>query len=309
MAAMSVFHSGLDLYRRTIKRIRPAHTAVHQVMRAFVLPALERMVRFRTIADDPFWFRLELLTGRHERATVTQALARLAPAMTVLDVGAHVGYYSRRFAERVGPAGRVLAFEPHPRTFAVLQENVRGYPQVTTEQMAVAEGEGSAQLYDYLMMSASGSLHYDESMAGLQQSQIHENDIAPRLREGYTMQTYSVATRAIDAVCHERGITQVDLIKMDIEGAELMALRGARAVIASSPTLTLIMEYNPAALRSFGHDPAAALQEIREMGFVRCTAILDDGTLEALTDAPERLADLTQSLEARMGVVNLMFTR
>ena len=112
--------------------------------------------------DDPFWFRLELLTHRHETETIAHLDALAAPGMTMLDIGAHVGYYSCRYAKILGANGRIIAFEPHPRTFATLQHNVEQLPQVTAVQLALAEQEGSAELHDYLMMSASGSLHYDE---------------------------------------------------------------------------------------------------------------------------------------------------
>ena len=74
----------------------------------------------------------------------------------------------RRYAKALGANGRILAFEPHPRTFATLQHNVQHLPQVTAVQLALADQEGTAELHDYLMMSASGSLHYDESMVALQ---------------------------------------------------------------------------------------------------------------------------------------------
>ena len=69
------------------------------------MPALERRYDFKTIPEDPFWFRLELLTGQHEAETA-QLLRRLVkPGMIALDVGAHVGYYTRLLSRLTG-AGR-----------------------------------------------------------------------------------------------------------------------------------------------------------------------------------------------------------
>jgi FkbM family methyltransferase len=310
---MRVFDSSLTFYRNTFKRVRPLHVAVHAVMSRAVIPLLERRQRFYTIVDDPFWFRLDLLTGRHESETTRQIDRLVKPGMTVLDIGAHVGYYSRRSAQLVGSGGRVFAFEPHPRTFETLVGNMRPYPNVTPVQAAVAESEGSAELYDYLMMSASGSLHYDESMRDLQKAQLTASDVAPRIATDFPVQTYSVRTLALDDYLAGEGVQRVDVVKMDIEGAEIGALRGMRGIIASSPGIALIMEYNPAALKGFNHDPQKALAEVLAMGFDTMQIIEADGSLRTLTDDDaaigQAISQMTIRLMDHMGVVNLLLTR
>lgn len=302
-----VFDAGIKLYRKTFKRLRPVHVALHRLMHSGVIPVLERMKGFRTMPDDPFWFRLELLTDRHERETVAQVEKLVRPGMTVLDIGAHIGYYALRCARLAGQNGRVIAFEPHPRTFQTLSANLRAYPTVTPLQIAVAEAEGSAELYDYLMMSASGSLHYDEALRDLQRAQVGEADIAPRISSDFAAETFTVRTRPIDAVLAELGVSRVDVIKMDIEGAEMAALRGMQTIIANSPGLALVMEYNPQALRAFGFQPEQALAEVMAMGFGTAQVIEPGGALTAL-DGP-RLAALTAQLMQRMDVVNLLLVR
>ena len=102
---MRALSTSLRLYRKTLKRIRPAHLALHRLMRALVLPGLERASDFKTMSDDPFWFRLELLTGQHERET-RQTLESLGrPGMTALDVGAHIGYHTRAAGTPGGRCG------------------------------------------------------------------------------------------------------------------------------------------------------------------------------------------------------------
>ncbi len=305
---MRVLDTSLWLYRKTVKRIRPAHSAMHRLMDRLLLPALERAQGFQTIAEDPFWFRLELLTRQHERET-RQLLERLVqPGMAALDVGAHVGYYSRLLAERTGAAGRVIAFEPHPRTHAVLRRNVSHLPNVTALQVAAAEREGRAELYDYLMMSASGSLHYDEGLADQQRARMGAGDVAPRREAGFEMQRYGVRTVAIDDCLEQLGVERVDLVKMDIEGAELAALRGMRRTIARSAGLALVMEYNPGALAAFGHEPVAALQEVLDLGFRWVRAIEAGGRLRDWGE-PGLVARETARLQAGMAVVNLLFER
>ncbi len=306
---MWIFDGSLQLYRQTIKRVYPLHMATHWMVSRLAVPLLEQWRGFRTMPDDPFWFRAELLLYLHEKATRQRLLDSLRPGMTVLDVGAHVGYYARLAAGAVGPGGRVLAFEPHPRTFAILQDNVRPYHNVALFQAGLSDAPGTAQLYDYLMMSASGSLHYDPDMADLVKQQVNGSDIAPRIAADFPVQSYEVALLCADDLLAEMGIEQVDVIKMDIEGAELDALRGLRQTIARSESLLLIMEYNPQALAAFGHAPQPALAEVLSLGFQRVQIIEDDGRLSDVAGDDASFAQLTEALMAKMGVVNLLFSR
>lgn len=309
----NLFNTSLKLYRLTIKRVRPLHRVTHRILSATVIPLLEKLRRFRTMPDDPFWFRVELLTDRHERETTTLLPDYVRPGMTVLDVGAHAGYYACRFARLVGQGGRVIAVEPHPRTFAILKDNVARFGNVTPVQAAAAEAEGTAELHDYLMMSASGSLHYDESMAELQKSHTAESDVAPRLSGEFAALTFTVRTLPLDALLAEHGIDRVDVVKMDIEGAEMGALAGLQTTIQNSPNLTLIMEYNPQALKAFDHVPQDALRAVMAMGFTRAHMIEPDSSLTDLGGAGEALNTivldaLTERLMQRMDVVNLLLT-
>jgi hypothetical protein len=95
---------------------------------------------------------------------------------------------------------------------------------------------------------------------------------------------------------------------MDIEGAEISALRGLRQTIARSPDLQLIMEYNPAALTAFGHGPVSALAEVLAFGFQRVQVIELDGRLTDITQQETAVASLTEQLMTNMGVVNLLFS-
>jgi FkbM family methyltransferase len=257
--------------------------------------------------DDPLWFRFELLLKRHEPETVAQIQRLVKPGMNVLDIGAHVGYYARMLGTLTGDGGRVYAFEPHPRTYKMLCANIAALNNVTPVNAAVAEQEGTAELFDYLMMSASGSLHFDESMRDLQKAQLGSGDIAPRIEHDFPVEKFTVRTLALDDFLAEKGVTHIDFIKMDIEGAEIGALRGLRRTIAQSPGLQLIMEYNPQALKAFGHDPAAAFDEVLALGFTRAQIVHEDGTLSDVQR--DALAALTGQLMQNMGVVNVLLTR
>lgn len=306
---MSVFDASVNLYRKTVKRLRPLHVVIHWGFTRLLIPLLEKLQGFKTVPDDPFWFRLELLIQRHERETTHHLDTLVKPGMVLLDIGAHVGYYSRRFARRVGESGKVFAFEPHPRTFALLSSNIVRYKNVTPVRAAVAETAGTAELYDYLIMSASGSLHYDESLLDLQKSTIGNADIAPRIAGDFPVQKFQVETLVLDEYLPAQGIEQVDIVKIDIEGAEIGALRGMQKTIHRSPALIVIMEYNPHALKAFDFDPAQALAEVEGLGFNHVQVIEKNGVLTNITGNPTAVNDLTARLMTHMGVVNLVFTR
>lgn len=307
-ASFSLLQVGLGIYRKTFKRLRPVHFALHWLFSHTWIPFLERTQNFYTMPDDPFWFRVELLTQRHEPETAQHLQRLMQSGMTVLDVGAHVGYYSR-MASNLVQDGRVIAFEPHPRNHDYLTRNVGNRSNVTILQVALAEKEGTAELYDYLMMSASGSLHYDESIRDIQMAQVSTLDIAPRIDKDFEPKKYTVRTAPIDSLMDELGISRVDVVKMDIEGAEMGALRGMKRTIENSPNLALVMEYNPLGLKAFDNDPVAALQEVRAMGFTQICVIEADGVLTDYTSDIVGMEHLTQRLMQNMGVVNMLFTR
>lgn len=300
---------GASIYRKTFKRIGFIHRAIHWSSRTIFFPILEQVQDFRTMPDDPFWFRFELLTGRHEPETGATLQHLIQPNMTVLDIGGHVGYYTRMASDIVGDNGHVIAFEPNPNNHAMLKRNVGSRKNVTLLQVALAETEGTAELHDYLMMSASGSLHYDETLREVQLAQGSEGDFAPRLDADFQPQTYTVRTAPVDDLLAELNISQVDVVKMDIEGAEMGALRGMKQIISNSPNLALVMEYNPLGLSAFGNDPVESLREVLAMDFSSLAVIEADNSLTDYTNNFEALTTLTESLVTHMGVVNLLLRR
>ena len=255
------------------------------------------------------WFRFELLTSRHEPDTLRIIRQSAKPGMVVLDIGAHVGYYARQFSGLIGDKGQCFAFEPHPRTFGLLSRNVESLKNVEPVQAAVADTAGTAELYDYLVMSASGSLNFDENLRNLQKSQLAETDVAPRVASDFPLEKYAVRTLVMDDYLAGKGIEAVDLIKMDIEGAEIGALRGLRTTIEKSPGLMLVMEYNPRALKAFGHDPASAMQEVAKLGFTHMQIIEREDAPQEIEPGLRGLAGMTEQLEEHMDVVNLLLTR
>lgn len=185
--------------------------------------------------------------------------------MTVLDVGANIGYFTLLFARLVGADGRVFAFEPEPHNFDLLQRNIRrnGYANVTAVAKALSRASGTQQLY-------------------MSQDNLGDH----RLAHGDTGRpSIDVPVVTLDDFFADHG-TRVDFIKLDIQGAEPGALQGARRLIAANAPLSLISEFWPAGIRAFGDDPQEYLRTLRALGFR--IAVIGSGSrlrLDSLDDA------------------------
>jgi FkbM family methyltransferase len=129
------------------------------------------------------------------------------------------------------------------------------------------------------MMSASGSLHYDEKLLDIQKANVGTSDVAPRIANEFPVEKFSVRTVPLDAFLAEMDIHKIDFVKMDIEGAEMGALRGMKSLIQHSPGLNLIMEFNPSALQAFDINPETAIAEVLGMGFTKVFIVNEDHSL------------------------------
>jgi FkbM family methyltransferase len=132
------------------------------------------------------------------------------PGMTVVDIGANIGYITMLLGDLVGKAGRVLAFEPNPENCRLLLLSIEenGFEHVKLFPFALSDTIGAASFY-----------HARGSNGGFW-SKAHGNVLTKP-------NSFVVPTIRLDAVCDER----IDLIKIDVEGAEYLALAGAERLI------------------------------------------------------------------------------
>jgi FkbM family methyltransferase len=216
-------------------------------------PWIGRTVRLRNgmrIEVDPrdYIGRKIIAEGCFEPETFEFIQSYIQPGMIFLDIGANVGQYTLLGSQLVGPGGKVYAFEPHPILSSVLSRNVglNECSNVLCEKLAVAEREGVQTLF-----------HSPPNRFG-------ETALVP-----YAEQTEStpVRTVSVDAYVRSNMIEQVDLIKIDVEGAELHVLEGATDLLTGSAGLTLILEFNDGAARRFGHWLADLASFLRARGF------------------------------------------
>lgn len=166
---------------------------------------------------------LERALGVYEYPEMTAAARMLRSGMTAVDVGANKGDYALMFARLVGPAGRVLAFEPDEANLGWVRRSVQanGYRNVQAFPYALADADGEA-LFNPGRASGWGSLVATRSGVDAEHA-------------------VSVRTRRLDSVAAELGIPSIDVLKVDVEGAELGVLRGARGLLAATGARTLLV--------------------------------------------------------------------
>ena len=186
---------------------------------------------------------LRVLGGSYEREQTRLFEAHVRPGQTVLDVGAHVGYYTLLASSLVGPRGAVWAFEPSPHNARFLRRHVRlnRCANVRVEEGAVSSREGTAW---FAPGSGSGTGH----LAGSGRFQVR--------------------TVALDAWCAEREI-RPDVVKIDVEGAEREVLEGARRVLETARPLLFLSTHG-------AEVHAACLELLRGVGYGFTPVLGDD---------------------------------
>ncbi len=179
---------------------------------------------------------------------VTQLFRNLVgEGMTVVDLGANVGYYTLLASRLVGRSGQVFAFEPDPRNYAYLLRNLAasGCSNVLAVEKAVSSRTGSG-LFVPDRGGAEGWLS------------DRPNGHAPMV----------VKTTTLDDFFSARDWPSVDVVKMDIEGGEKAALQGMREFSMRNPDMSIIMEFNPRALRRSSVSPRALAAMLRGLGYL-----------------------------------------
>ena len=184
-----------------------------------------RGIRYRVFPEYGWAY----LYGGWERSLVHLMSHRIARGSTVYDLGANYGMHTLLFARLVGPLGRVYAFEPHPHVFSCLQEQLElnDLSMVTPVCRAVRERTGSA-LFDPSDHRSTGHLTTTADNA-------------------FTVQT----TTLDDFVSGGEGLPP-DFIKIDIEGAESSAVRGALLTLQQHRPTMVIKLHNPSEDRAVG---------------------------------------------------------
>ena|SRR2546425_1011120 len=163
----------------------------------------------------------------------------------VLDIGANIGYYTLIFAKLVGKEGKVYAFEPDPNTFALLKKNIEmnRYGNVVLEQKAVSNKTGKIKLY--LSSYSVDNRTYDS---------------------GDGRKYIEVESMRLDDY-FKNDDEKISVVKMDIQGAEGIAIEGMPMLLEKNEKLKIITEFWPLGLQRCGTEPRNFSKLLEKYGF------------------------------------------
>jgi FkbM family methyltransferase len=196
-------------------------------------------------ADDRFITPTLRHQGLWEPAETAYLAWRLQPGMTFVDVGANIGYFTLLASGRVGDHGRVVAFEPDPASFALLRHNVRRNGRANVDALPWAVGARSGRTRLHLSRRNRGD------------HRIYPSEERRR--------SLAVPQVALDGLPLLRA--PLDVVKVDVQGAEEGVIRGMEGLIAGSPGLVMTVEFWPYGLHRYGSDPGQLLDYYRSVGF------------------------------------------
>jgi len=193
---------------------------------SFLLGAANKLYAYAFPIYRPLYAAYKAYTDRAERGLLRKIAFQGA---VVADVGANIGIYSQFLSRCVSPTGLVHSFEPSPDNFKRLSAATHDLSNVRLTQAAVGERSGESKLY------VSDKLNVDH-----------------RAYKANGDSRRAVPTDMVALDDYFKPGQRVDLIKMDIQGYELHALRGAQRVLQENRDINLLLEFWPAGLEQAG---------------------------------------------------------
>lgn len=200
---------------------------------------------------------------------VTRFFLRIVkPGMRVVEVGANVGYYTLLACSLVGSTGRVTAFEANPAAVKLIRRSllVNGFrDRATIVEMAVTDAPGTVTLHRL------DQRQIDSSLFDFSDDQLRFADDRVTKVE--------VPSTSLDAF-FERD-EPIDLIRMDVEGAEPLVFDGIRRILERNLRIKIMLEFNPERIERSGRQPVKFLETIKAIGF-RIQTVGSGGRLQQL---------------------------
>lgn len=229
--------------------------------------SLMKVDRSTAIGSALFWF------GYHSIDELCVLGNLLKPDMVFVDIGANQGEFTLYAGRRI-TSGRVLAFEPMPRMFAQLQENIQlnRLTSVVVHNSALSSHAGSMTIH-----AAADAVN-----EGLGTLYPVGTDFQP---------AGTVQLEVFDEVFRGHKLDRLDIIKLDVEGSELAVLRGAqRSLVRFQPVI--MFELNRPAFAAAGYTPEALIDYLRSLGYHRFSLIEKHRRVVPLEDLKAPLPEL-----------------
>lgn len=230
-------------------RPRPLRAAAQFVIKRFIP---ERLV-FRDVTlalnPDDAVVSGSLALGCYEQFELRVFDTFLTPGGVVYDVGANIGLYTAIAAQRVGPGGTVIAIEPDANNCRFIAQTValNDFNNVRVLQQAVGNRTGEAQLH----LCPDNKADHRVYANGARSERL----------------TVPVQMARLDDLIAAEHLPLPELMKIDIQGAEQLAIEGMRETLQRQRDLVIFIEFWPWGVRQCGGDAATMLREVRDQGF------------------------------------------
>lgn len=219
-------------------------------------------------------WKLDMLWGLYERETFSFCKTVIRPGMVVVDIGAHIGYFTRVFSKLVGRTGKIFAFEADPVNYSLLKRNTARLSNIKSLELAISERSGALDFYHCLTKAGCHST--------LQNIPLD-----------FERKKITVKSESLDEFLTRERVEKVDVIKMDIEGGEYSALKGMEQTLKQKE-LMLLLEFAPKWIEASGISPYNFLQYVADFGFT-IYAITESGLVEM---APKSFNDYGRFIPA-----------
>lgn len=173
----------------------------------------------------------------------------------VIDIGANIGMYSLFSADLVGAKGKVYAIEASAQTYQHLEHNIalNSFSNIVASNIAVGEEVGFAKL----VVPKYAGKNYSDSFKSM--------DFSDTLVETEKVETTTIIT--LDQYVEQQGITNIKLIKIDIEGAELLCLKGASGVLSGANRPIIIFECSEQHCERFNYTAADIIYLLKDFDY------------------------------------------
>lgn len=191
-----------------------------------------------------YWFH-----GRNRERAVMEGFGRLIqPGSTVIELGGNIGYVSVYLASLVGSSGHVFVFEPAPANLVYLERNTAALAQIEIVPAAASDVAGQVSLYVEGLTGQNNTLVRDYWVFAKNRQRAFSNELYERI---------DVEAMSVDTFVQSRRI-KPDFIKIDVEGAELLALLGMTRCLR---------EDRPALMVEVTNDEEAVMQHLDRLGY------------------------------------------
>ena len=199
-------------------------------------------------------FQTYALNLIHEKSTTNLFKKVVKEGDVVVDLGANIGYFTLLVASLVGKKGKVYSFEPEPRNYDYLVKNIElnSYNNVFAIQKAVSDKNAKTKLFICPYDTGHHTIKQYEGIRDYKPEFLTKEE-----------KFIEIETITLDDFFKDKE-RLIDVIKMDVEGAEMLALSGMDKIIRKNKNLKMFVEFFPLLIRKMGSSPEEFIRKLLE---------------------------------------------